>query len=162
MGDRRQGRLFVGVILILLGLGLFATQFVAGLSDAIVLFLLGGAFMAGYLSRRAYGLLIPGCILLGLGLGSVGEGSLLGFGDMSSLGLGLGFIAIYVIALLVEGRSSWWPLIPGGILLVNGLASGSEAIRQMLSLGWPLLLVLLGLLILASSFGLISRKSGSE
>jgi hypothetical protein len=32
----------------------------------------------------------------------------------------------------------------------------------MLSLGWPLLLVFLGLLILASSFGLIRRKGSSE
>jgi len=160
MGDhQRQGRLFAGAILILLGLGLFALQFVEGLGDAVIFFLIGGAFVAGYLYRRAYGLLIPGCILLGIGLGSVGEESALAFGDMSSLGLGVGFVAIYVIALVYEGRSAWWPLIPGGILLVNGLASGNEAMQQLLSVGWPLILVFLGLLILAGAFGLTGRKA---
>jgi hypothetical protein len=56
MGEQRQGRLFAGAILVLLGLGLFALQFVEGLGDAVIFFLIGGAFVAGYLYRRAYGL----------------------------------------------------------------------------------------------------------
>ena len=159
MDDRRHGRLFAGAILILLGLGLFALQFVEGLGAAVIFFLIGGAFVAGYLYRRAYGLLIPGCILLGIGLGSVGEESALAFGDMSSLGLGVGFVAIYVIALVYEGRSSWWPLIPGGILIVTGLASGNASMQRLLSVGWPLILVFVGLLILAGAFGLTGRKA---
>ena len=162
MDERRQGRLFAGAILVLLGLGLFAVQFVEGFGEALILFLIGGAFVAGYLYRRAYGLLIPGCILIGIGLGSLGEGTVFGVGDLSSIGLGLGFIAIYVIALVYQGESHWWPLIPGGILVLLGLAAGSKAFEQLLSVGWPLIIVFVGLILLAGAFGLFGRRPMGE
>lgn len=162
MDDRRQARLFAGAILILLGLVLFAQRFIGGFGANITLLLIGGAFVAGYLYRRAYGLLIPGCILLGLGLASVGERSLLAFGDLSSIGLGVGFLAIYVIARVVEGRTHWWPLIPGGILLVTGLASGNQAMQRLLEVGWPVILILLGLLVLAGGWRRSGRGADTE
>ena len=162
MEERRQGRLFAGAILVLLGLGLFAVQFVEGFGEALILFLIGGAFVAGYLYRRAYGLLIPGCILIGIGLGSLGEGTVFGVGDLSSIGLGLGFIAIYVIALVYQGESHWWPLIPGGILVILGLAAGSKAFEQLLSVGWPLIIVFVGLVLLAGAFGVFGRQPKAE
>ncbi len=161
MDEKRQGRLFAGAVLVLLGLGLFAVQFVEGFGESLVLFLIGGAFVAGYFYRRAYGLLIPGCILLGIGLGSLGEGTVFGLGDLSAIGLGLGFIAIFVIALVYQGSTHWWPLIPGGILVVTGLASGNEALERLLEVGWPLILVFVGLLLLAGAFGLFGRRSGA-
>ncbi len=162
MEERRQGRFFAGAILVLLGLGLFAVQFVEGFGETLVLFLIGGAFVAGYLYRRAYGLLIPGCILIGIGLGSLGEGTAFEIGDLSSIGLGLGFIAIYVIALVYQGESHWWPLIPGGILVVTGLAAGNKAFEQLLSVAWPLILVFIGLMLLAGAFGLVGHRPGAK
>ena len=74
-------------------------------------------------------------------------------------GLGLGFIAIFVIATLYQGRSHWWPLIPGGILLVSGLAEGSQAFRDLLAVGWPVVLILIGLIFLAGAFRGAGRNS---
>lgn len=161
MHQSNQRQVATGAILILVGLGLFALQFIEGFSEAVILFLIGGAFVAAYLYFRNYGLLIPGGILLGLGLGSVGESSVLAFGDFGAIGLGIGFVAIYVIALVVQGSSHWWPLIPGLILIVTGLASGTN-LERLLAVGWPLILVLIGLLLLAGAFGLIRRPRKAE
>lgn len=160
MDDDRQGRIFFGAILIILGIGLIALQYVEGFNDAVILFLIGGLFVAGYFYRRSYGLLIPGCILLGIGLGKVGESTLLAFGGFEQLGLGVGFVAIYIIDLVYRGSSSWWPLIPGLILIVVGLAEGSKDFERLVSVGWPIIFVFFGLLLLAGAFGLTGRKKG--
>jgi hypothetical protein len=158
MEEQRRGQLVLGGILIILGIGLLALQLMEGFGDAVILFLIGGLFVAGYLYRRAYGLLIPGCILLGLGLGKVGESTILAFGGFEQLGLGVGFVAIYVIDLVYTGASSWWPLIPGLILIVTGLAEGSATFERLISVGWPIIIIFIGLLSLAAAFGLTGRK----
>jgi hypothetical protein len=162
MDEKRQSSLVAGSILILLGVGFFALRFMEGYGEAMIFFLIGGAFMAGYLFRRSYGLLIPGGILLGLGLGSIGESVFQSFGDISQIGLGVGFVSIYVIHLIYVGKSHWWPLIPGGILIVTGLASASKDFERILSVGWPLMLIFAGLIILAGAFGLTGRKKKED
>jgi hypothetical protein len=141
MNKQNRRQLAIGAALVVLGVVLVALLFLEGSSEAeslflIGLFLIGGVFVAGYLYSRAYGLLIPGCILLGLGLGPlVGGGpvdvefgpgiqvTISSFGEDTFvlLGLGVGFVAIYVIPLVYQGRSHWWPLIPGLILILLGL-----------------------------------------
>jgi len=159
MINMKQGRGAAGAVLIVVGLILLASQFVKGFADHIWTLLIGGLFVAGYFYRRAYGLLIPGCILLGIGLGNLGEGSILQFGDFDSIALGLGFLAIFVIDTLYRGRSHWWPLIPGGVLVVSGLAEGSQAFEDLLTVGWPGILILIGLIILAGAFRGAGRRS---
>ena len=51
---------------------------------AAVLLVAGTLFLAGYLLRRSYGLLIPACILLGLGAGSLGAETWFDFGELTS------------------------------------------------------------------------------
>jgi hypothetical protein len=160
MDAERRGRIFFGAVLIIVGIGLLALQYVEGFGDAMILFLIGVLLVAGYFHRRSYGLLIPGCLLLGIGLGKVGESSLLAFGGFEQLGLGMGFVAIYVIDLVYTSSSSWWPLIPGLILIVVGLSEGSEDFRRLVSVGWPIILVFFGLLLLAGAFGFTGRKKG--
>ena len=67
--DWENRGVIAGIILIALGLLFLAAQFFEGVGDAVVLLLIGGAFIYGYFSRQQYGLLIPGGILTGLGLG---------------------------------------------------------------------------------------------
>jgi hypothetical protein len=162
MDEKSRGRIVLGSILIILGVGLIVLQLFEGFSDAVILFLIGGAFVAWYLYSRSYGLLIPGGILLGLGLGKVGESALTSFGGMEQLGLGVGFVSIYVIDLVYRGSSNWWPLIPGGILIIIGLSKGSETFERLFSVGWPLIIVFVGLLLLAGAFGLFGRKKGED
>ena len=72
------------------------------------------------------------------------------------LGLGVGFLAIYIIARLYERESHWWPLIPGSILTFIGIPK-TEEIWAFMRSNWPLILVAIGLLILIGAF-----RRGSE
>ena len=159
MANTGQGRVAVGAVLIVIGLMLLASRFVEGFADRAWPVVIGGAFVAGYFYRKAYGLLIPGCILLGIGLGNLASGSIRNFGDFDSIALGLGFIAIFVIAALYEGRTHWWPLIPGGILVIQGLQEGNQAVRDLVAVGWPVVLILIGLILLAGAFRATGRRS---
>ena len=154
-----QGRVAVGAVLIVIGLMLLASQFIEGFAARAWPVVIGGAFVAGYFYRKAYGLLIPGCILLGIGLGNLAQGPIRNLGDFDSIALGLGFIAIFVIATLYQGRTHWWPLIPGGILVIQGLQEGSQAVKDLVAVGWPVILILIGLILLAGAFRATGRRS---
>lgn len=160
--EERRGGIVAGAILILIGVAALAHQLIGGFGDSLILFAIGGAFLAGYFTRRNYGLLIPGCILLGIALGSVGEETVFTVGDFGAIGLGMGFLAIYLIDLAYSGETHWWPLIPGGVLVASGIAQASEALQTLLSVGWPLILVLVGLVILAGATGLTGRDESDE
>lgn len=141
----KHKRRHTGLILILIGAALFVLNNFEGPTDTIIFFLVGGLFLVGYLLRRAFGLLIPACILLGLGIGSVFEESALPISSFTSIGLGIGFVAITVIDFLYRRRAHWWPMIPGLILIVVGVGSDYMDLGEVLSRGWPLILVLIGI-----------------
>lgn len=151
MSERRSRRLSAGLILIAIGLGLYFIDRIEGIGDEAVFLIIGTAFLIAYFVRKNHGLLIPACVLLGLGVGSVGRGSFLGFAESGLFGLGLGFVAIYVIARLNEGKTHWWPLIPGGVMLMMAFPR-SHQIFEYLWDHWQLLLVLIGVLILVGAF----------
>lgn len=128
--NRTRGGLVGGLILVMLGIGLLVIQFTSFDASIIVLFL-GIAFLVGAIATRAYGLVVPGCILSGLGVGLfleqlVGQGALQ-LQEPVAIGLGLGFIAIWVFdqffTRTVPREGRWWPLIPGGILLAVGIVN---------------------------------------
>ena len=96
-------------------------------------------------------LLIPGCILLGLGIGNLGSDSFMSFGDSEMLGLGFGFIAIFVISWFQERKSHWWPLIPGGVLLIMAIPR-TQGFFEYLWQHWELILVIIGALIVIGAF----------
>lgn len=140
-----------GVILIAVGLTLFAVQLLNLNGDVIVL-VIGLIFLVAYAATRRYGLLIPAGIMTGLGAGIL----LADFGVTGEpvvLGLGLGFIAIYAGDLLSTGARApgrWWPLIPGAILtIIAGAEStfGADGAR-VIAQGWPVLLVAAGVWLL--------------
>jgi hypothetical protein len=143
-----------------MGLGLFAVKFFDVISVEAVFFLVGGAFLAAYLFKREYGLLIPACIVIGLGVGSSLDSNEDLFSDSRRLGIGLGFIAIFVIALLYERRKDWWPLIPGLILVVSSIDNGAALMRSLFREGWPLILVVVGILILMGGMSGSQRRGG--
>ncbi len=145
-----RSRLIPGLILIVLGIAFLLMQYFE-FGPGLFLVLLGLVFLVPYVLTRSYGLLIPGCILVGIGIGLVFER---GFRTEITvpLGLGLGFIAIYVVQLIVARGSHWWPLIPGGILVLTGIAEGAPQAAMLLEKGWPLVLIAIGLAILVGTF----------
>jgi len=135
-----------GIALVILGLGLF---YMEGLGNSVVFFLVGGGFLVAYFYRRESGFLIPGCIILSLGVANLGQSFKSDLSRM--LVLGLGFVAITVVTLLYERRFSWWPLIPGGTLVLLGLPRSREITRVILD-NWQLVLVAAGVLVFVGSF----------
>lgn len=153
---RRPGNsgAYVGAaLLIVIGLiGLVAniggSQYVAELIPLAI----GFTFMVAYAMTRNYGFLVPGAIVSGVGLGVL-TSSLAGASDLGPfavLGLGLGFVLIFVVDMLVTRASQrWWPLIPGGVMLLigTGMASQSDGLLRV-DIWAPALLIGLGLLLL--------------
>ncbi|MEE8368842.1 MAG: hypothetical protein V3S30_11065 [Thermoanaerobaculia bacterium] len=157
MSRYNRKRVTTGLTLIVVGTVLYAFDRVQGLSQASVLLVLGLAFLAAYLQRRSYGLLVPAGILLGLASGMLFRGPLSAIGRPQLLGLGAGFIAIYFIALLRERKSHPWPLIPGTILSIIAFPNGADAFEYLFE-HWSLMLVVLGVLILLGAMGRPSTK----
>ena len=149
--DQRKSRLVAGLVLIVLGLLFFWLEQIQNVGQSVIFFVVGSLFLGAYLYAKSYGLLIPACLLLGLG-----TGTLLDDGDIVQepwqIGLGFGFLGIWLIALLYERKSHWWPLIPGGILLVSAFSLGEQMMEFLFSGGWPLILVAIGVVIVISTF----------
>jgi hypothetical protein len=160
MHERRRG-VVGGLILIVLGIVfLVAQRYPEAFGAWMIVVGLAVIFLAAYLATREYGFLIPGSILMGIGVplaivqyqtsqtGMVIEGMSLDQGGLVVLGLGLGFVCIWLIDLLVSrGRpGGWWPLIPGGLLLAAGLAIASNNEQWLETIGqwWPLIFIVIG------------------
>jgi hypothetical protein len=136
-----------GVILVVVGLTLFAVQLLHLDADVIVL-VIGLVFGIAFAATRRYGLLIPAGIMTGLGAGILLE-DFGAAGEPAMLGLGLGFLAIYAVDALTSGAREpgrWWPVIPGSIITVIGGASGifGEEGTRAIEQGWPIVLIAVG------------------
>lgn len=156
----RKEPVLTGLVLIVLGLGLYALRN-AHIDEAVGFVALGGAFLAAYFYRRQYGFLVPGGILLGLGLG------LMGFGPLQPLvdepvpfGLGLGFLLVWALDRAYTRAGSWWPLVPGGVLVLVGVAEDSGSVEWFLEQGWPLAVVAVGVILVIG--GLLGRGGGGS
>jgi hypothetical protein len=153
----RSQRIVSGLSLIVAGLALYVLRGVEGFGQAAVFLVLGVVFLAAYFSRRAYGFLVPGCILVGLGAGLLlDEGRVVANG--LPLGLGLGFVAVFVIAWLYQRSSHWWPLVPGVALILLAVPH-AERVVTFLVHNWPLILVAVGLLVLLGALRPTSSRS---
>ncbi len=161
MHRNQRSRVISGVTLIGIGLLLFWLTRVEDIADSVLFFVIGSLFLGAYLYSKNYGLLIPGCLLLGLGTGTLLE-RMDRLDQPWQIGLGAGFVAIFVIALLYEKRTHWWPLIPGGVLLISAFAIGEELRRFLFSGGLPLVLVVIGVIILLGTFTKRGSRDGAE
>ena len=158
METTTRSRLAAGLMLIVLGAGLYGMQYLAPMGESVTLTLLGGLCIAAYFYSRFYLLLVVGCVVLGLGIGSFGERTYSVVGEFTKVGLGIGFVLIYVIDLLYRRRSHWWPLIPGIILILLGFRAWRQFRQFIFSDGWPLILVFVGVVILLGALG---RRRGA-
>jgi hypothetical protein len=147
-----------GLILILIGTLALAGQFIQTVwYPALFLGAVGVVFLTSGLLTRKNGLLIPGGILAGLGLGVVAQGwavdRLPDFrGGLFIVGFAAGWALISLLS-LVNRQWMGWPLIPAAILGAVGaaLVAGGTflvALRLLGTYGWPLILIGLGALLL--------------
>ena len=145
-----RARLVPGLALIVVGLVLLLMQFYE-FGPGHVLIILGLVLLATYLFIRNDALLIPGPILSGLGLGILFGRAPFREDVMMLLGLGCGFLAIYTVRRILVGYSHWWPLVPGGILVLLGVVESLPQGQLLIERGWPILLIAIGL-------GLLTRQ----
>lgn len=145
------------ILLIVIGSLMLIANLTGGgnLTGGLVVLAIGVAFAAAYVMTRKYGFLVPASILSGLGTGvlvsQLVNASENDTGAYAVLGLGVGFLLIYAIDALVTASSRrFWPLIPGGIMLLvaGGLVTNNQGFLNTLTTWWPVLLVLIGVLLL--------------
>jgi len=144
--------------LVLIGLGvLFGIVQLTGVGGEAVVAVIGGGLLVGYVATRQYGYLVPGGILTGLGIGIIWQATMLSdAGGAVLVGLGAGFLSIYVVDTFVRrDRALWWPVIPGGITLTIGLVleTGREGSLAGAALLWPIFLVVIGGALLLRQLG---------
>jgi len=155
MSGGRKGSLALGTGLLVVGAVLLATRF--GSVESAPAWLLGigvGLALIAILGR-AFAPLVGGMVLLGLGAGMLlGDRDVAGLraGTWTLLGLGAGFVGIYLLGLILQLKPHWWPLVPGLVLLAVG---GARIVRHFafvppqviiaMRAWWPAALVVAGL-----------------
>lgn len=157
--SRKSGAWIGGLILILIGAYLLVTQFFqASWMGLVFLPGLGLIFLIAALVGQNRGLLIPGGILSGIGAGTIlVSGNFFsltepGSGGLFMLAFALGWGLITVLSLAIPVGTSrqvmTWPLIPGGIIGLVGLAmlSGEAGLKtlQFAGYAWPVVLIAIG------------------
>ena len=149
-------RALTGIALILIGVALLlATVFQSALTGYLVLIAVGLIFIAWSIASRRAGLMVPGGIITGVGVGvlllneafpTVGGTAQLG---IMLLCLGAGFTSITVLTRLFVPPTQTWALVPGigcvavGLLIVIGAVTPS-----MLNALWPLIIIGIGVYLL--------------
>ena len=139
-----RAQLTSGLSLIILGISILLAQYFA-FGPGVFLTMLALVFLIPYTLTHSYSLLIPGCVLAGIGLGLLFGRALARPDTAVAIGLGLSFIVIYIVQAFIAGESHWWPLIPGGILVLVGLAETVPDMQPVIERGWPIVLILIGL-----------------
>lgn len=145
--------LTAGLILVGIGVGLLLFQIV-DLAMYIPL-LLGVIFLVAGIATRKAGLLVPGGIIGGVGLGVLSTLSAWFFptdsvesGAVFLLFFSLGWFSITLLSKIFTSETQTWALIPGAIMAVIGglILLGEQGLRVLEFAGryWPVILVIIG------------------
>lgn len=156
---RGRGFPWLGVLLVLIGVALLFGYFIPALSaGTLVLLAIAAAFLAAWLIGGAWPAMVPGLLVLSLGVAELIEDmALLGpagedVEGLWSLLLAVAFLAIFLIG-YARGRRSMWPLWGAGIFGLIGIAQLSGRLINFpeLSAIWPVLIIVVGVLLLLNA-----------
>jgi len=175
--NKNRNQWIVGGLLIVIGLFFFLNEFfeLPGLENLAIYFVLGlGLFFLawGVITREA-GLMIPGGILTGIGLGIVlvagpfeyEDGDLSGGVFMGAFALG--WLLITIFTAVFSDKTEWWPLIPAAIMALISAALLVEGpfmvALDWLGKLWPLVLIVVGIAVLLGARKISTKDAkGSE
>ena len=119
---RHNGRLVAGIILVLIGAATLLQRWL-DIGNYIVLLIGAALLLWGSVSRKT-GLIIPGGVMSGIGLGILAMQAPWHFPVEAQSGIFLVCFAMgwFLITLLTSlfTCTQWWPLIPGGIMALIG------------------------------------------
>jgi hypothetical protein len=145
-----------GAVLVVVGAVLLGARFNDVVAAGGPALWIGLGFLTWWAFSGSYGLLLPAGVLTGLGVGLMLD-HVAFYGNPVALGLGVGFLAVYALdALRRQRSSSWWPLVPGAVLVVVGLLQNTSGWDSLGELGWPLFLIVIGIIIIG---GALSRRA---
>ncbi len=156
LATRANMRLSTGVVVLAIGVTLLAQHYSHHLRDGGAVLVVGVAFLAGWAMRGMYGLLLPGAVLTGIAVGDI-FASAHSFHNAELICLGGGFVAVFVLDFVRRGRTHWWPLVPGAVLIVTGLVQDNAGWSHLKDLVWPAVLIVVGLAIV---IGALSERRG--
>ena len=160
-GERSRPReqFVFAVILIIVGLAGLASQVIEPVPElgGWVVLLIGLAFLGAFAYTQKYPFLVPAGILSGLGTGIVLSENLAVTDEQSGglvvLGLGVGFLSIWIVGTLLRAAGNHlWPTVPGIILTAVGAALlvGGQAV-EMLDY-WGVVVVAFGVILLVRAW----------
>ena len=137
----------------LVALGVFLLLLRLGGADWLWLALLGVIFLAAYASRRNYGFLVAGSVLVGLAVGTIFDS-----GGAMLLSLAAGFYAVE----RVEPKPNRWALYTAGVLAALGVFVALGSFELFDSVLFAVVLVGAGVFLLYRGDGPGSRPAAGD
>lgn len=155
-GEIRRGRLVAGGVLLAVALAALAAPYLPpGFAGRAFLPFLGVAFIVWAALTRKCGLLVPGGVLLGVGIGAWLQAS---YGPAAFLfSLAGGFLSISLLSVLIFGpktRNGWTIFPAGGLVFAGVVVSGGPEVRDFLRTMqhyWPYALIVVALALIVSA-----------
>jgi hypothetical protein len=156
--------LLVGFVILLIGAAALISELWPDF-DRYLPLLVGVGLLGVFAVSRSYLALVGGSVLSGLGTGllvALAFASDQADGAGATLGLGLGFVSVWLISGYLHLKEHhWWPLIPGLILTTVGVGLAMDAAAAPLAV--PLALVAVGAaLMLAALLRQSNRRAGGH
>ncbi|CAN5822889.1 hypothetical protein BH24CHL6_BH24CHL6_11980 [soil metagenome] len=157
--SRGRGFPWLGVLLVLIGIGLLVQYLVPDVRvSTLVLLAVGGAFLASWLFGGSRFSMVPGVLFVSISLAMLVEDLGIIFGPgvpvpgAVSLGLAAGFLVIWLIGQRWQRRWTW-PLWGAAVFGLIGFVQASGRLLGVPQLGalWPLLIIGLGVLVVLSA-----------
>ena len=155
--------------LVLIGIGgaflFFQNVSMPDAAGILVLPLLALIFMVAGVVKREVGYMVPGGILGGIGLGtglivdplSVGWLNSIDEGALFMFSFAAGWLSITLMSTLFANEKARWPLIPATIMTLVGATvlneSLLEPVWEAIGMGWPLVLIAIGVWSLIQTAG---------
>lgn len=147
---------WLGILLVLVGVGLLIQYFVPGVSaGTLVLTAIALAFLAAWLLGSSRWAVVPGLLILALAVaGLARELNVYDGPGLTSLALAAAFALIWLIDYARGVRSSWplWGVAIFGLIGIVQISGRIVAIPELGAL-WPVLIIILGAVLLLGARG---------
>lgn len=147
---------WLGILLVLVGVGLLIQYFVPGVSaGTLVLTAIALAFLAAWLLGSSRWAVVPGLLILALAVaGLARELNVYDGPGLTSLALAAAFTLIWLIDYARGVRSSWplWGVAIFGLIGIVQISGRIVAIPELGAL-WPVLIIILGAVLLLGARG---------